>query len=294
MLSAVIVYKKSLWTLRGRRRAIRVLPARERRAWQRSHREHTATLEHVMRVLREAGVSFSLQYRARLRPMRRASFVITLGGDGTFLRASHHVREIPLFGVNSDPATSVGFFCCATRQTFRAQLEAFLRRRLRITRLTRLQVRLNGRVLPELILNDCLMTQRNPAATSRYLLRVDGREEMQASSGLWVATPAGSTAAARSAGGWILPLAARQFEFVVREPFVRGIRPVRLWRGRVSAQRRVEALSLMPDGSLYLDGPHVRYPFRWGDRVVIRVGEPLRAVGVTRRAAHEQQEVRPW
>ena len=288
----MIVYKKSLWTLRGRGLPPRFLPRAQWRQWQRSHEELAATFRQVIRVLQEAGIEFRLCYRARLAPIRHAGVVISLGGDGTFLSASHSVRDIPLFGVNPDPSASVGFYCCASRDNFRARFRAFLRRELPIVPLTRLQARLNNRALPELILNDALMTNRNPAATSRYLLRVQGREELQASSGLWVATPSGSTAAARAAGGFILPLASRQFEFVVREPFVRGLRPVRLWRGRVPSTARISVVSLMSAGMLYLDGPHVAYPFRWGDRVAFCAGAPLRAVGVRRAAMLAQEVVR--
>jgi len=241
-------------------------------------------MQQVLRVLRQEAFQVQLRDREHLRPIRRADVIIPLGGDGTFLRASHYVEDLPMLGVNSDPAVSVGFFCGATRETFRARLRAWLRGALPRTTLTRLQLTLNGRRMPELILNECLVTHQNPAATSRYLLHIGTRQEAQTSSGLWVATPAGSTAAARSAGGHRLPLASRQFQFVAREPFVRGKQPVCLWRGRVPARGRLEVLSLMPTGMLYLDGPHITYPFRWGDQACFGVARtPLRVLGMAGR-----------
>lgn len=41
------------------------------------------------------------------QPIRGVDIVVTVGGDGTLLRASHFMDgEIPVLGVNSDPTQS--------------------------------------------------------------------------------------------------------------------------------------------------------------------------------------------
>jgi NAD+ kinase len=281
--SALIVYKKSFWSETQHRKQLRDLPAAERHAWRRSHAQHEAALHEVQRVLDAEDIRYIASYRSSVQPVRRADVVITLGGDGTFLRASHRVLSTPVMGVNSDPQSSVGFFCCASRKNFRQRLRAYMDGQLGVVPLTRLTLNLNGRNVPELMLNDCLLTQRSPAATSRYLLQVRGRREIQASSGLWISTAAGSTAAVRSAGGYVLPLRSRTFQCVVREPSVRGKHAVRMQRMRIPVRGRVDVVSLMADGMLYIDGPHVGYPFRWGDRAIVqRSKHPLLAVGTSR------------
>ena len=44
------------------------------------------------------------------------------------------------------------------------------------------------------VINDVLIAHKNPAATSRYLLELNKTKEEQRSSGIWIATPMGSTA----------------------------------------------------------------------------------------------------
>ena len=40
-------------------------------------------------------------------------YVITLGGDGTFLTTAHYIRDqnIKILGINSDPCSSLGYLC---------------------------------------------------------------------------------------------------------------------------------------------------------------------------------------
>jgi hypothetical protein len=50
-----------------------------------------------------------------------AHLIVSVGGDGTLLRASKAIRDgrrTLLMGVNSSPSSSVGFFCAATAKTF--------------------------------------------------------------------------------------------------------------------------------------------------------------------------------
>ena len=44
-------------------------------------------------------------------PARKPDLVVTIGGDGTLLAASHAIGDTPILGINSAPDFSVGFFC---------------------------------------------------------------------------------------------------------------------------------------------------------------------------------------
>lgn len=51
----------------------------------------------------------------------RSSLVVAVGGDGTFLQATHKFAEgvtVPILGVNSSPSSSVGFFCVCNETSF--------------------------------------------------------------------------------------------------------------------------------------------------------------------------------
>ncbi len=216
--------------------------------------------------------------------------IVTVGGDGTLLAASHGVGTTPILGVNSAPEHSVGFFCGANKGKVRAALAAALGGKMRRTILSRMEVVLNGISLSRRVLNDVLFCHEVAAATSRYILTVDNgrtkREEEQKSSGLWVGPPAGSTAAQRSAGGKILPLRSRKLQYVVREPYT----PTRhgeerrlvLARGVVGENGSVTLRSKMHDAKLFVDGPHVAYSVGIGDVVCLRLSsEPLTVLGLS-------------
>ena len=91
------------------------------------------------------------------RQLASADLVVSVGGDGTLLRASHFVRDGMVIGVNSAPGDSVGRFCTANRENFAERLDAILALKWRPVELARLRVTLDGKTLPELALNDVLV-----------------------------------------------------------------------------------------------------------------------------------------
>jgi NAD+ kinase len=212
---------------------------------------------------------------------RGAALVVTVGGDGTLLAASHHVAHGPILGVNSSPGLSVGFFCAARRRTVGSLLARALAGRLRGSSLARMQVSINGRVVSRRVLNDALFCHASPAATSRYLIEVGRRSEEQRSSGLWVGPAAGSTAAQRSAGGRVLPLGSRRLQLVVREAYRRSGRLPRLLRALARPGQRFVVRCKMQDARLFLDGPHVAIPVRLGDVLEFTLSsEPITVLGL--------------
>src|SRR3954468_19542377 len=141
--------------------------------WLDSHREHTRTMEEVEKVLDRIGAKALFLERAHAAfDTSDAALVVAVGGDGTLLAASHNVGSVPILGVNSAPAHSVGFFCATTRTTFQAHLLRALDGRFGSVRLTRMGVTLNGRLRSKRVLNEALYCHSSPAATSRYILRL--------------------------------------------------------------------------------------------------------------------------
>ncbi len=257
-------------------------PADHRR--RRAQREHRRTLDAVVATLSRLELSCDLIERFRGIPEDRYDLVVTVGGDGTVLTTAHRVKDAPVLAINSAPQDSEGFLTAADRNGFLRLLRSFLSGQGQPGLLRRLELVLNGRRIPELVLNDVLIAEANPAMISRYALTVGGRTEEQRSSGVWVATAAGSTAAIRSAGGRALPLRSSRFQYIVREPYVgRGRRQMRLDGGCLGASAALGCRSLMHRGTIFVDGAHVRYPFHYGDRLVVRATpEPLRMVGIRR------------
>lgn len=254
----------------------KVLIIYKKSSYQTIHRE---TFGSVKAGLDRLKIPYDVRLRHHLRPIRHYDLTVTVGGDGTFLEASHYLDRGLILGVNSVPKESVGFFCRATAANFLEKIHRCLKGTFRVQRLHRLEVTLDGKRTGPLALNDILFTNRNPAGMSRYLLKVGRTHEEQKSSGLWISPAPGSTAAVRSAGGRKLPVGSRKIQYVVREPYTPKGRKYRLLRGILALNQPVTIVPLREDAALYIDGPHFFHPVRRGQTIVIRnAHHPIRAV----------------
>jgi NAD+ kinase len=260
-----------------------------------SHREHIETVEEVRKALDDLKVAATYHdHAATFFVEGRCDLVVTVGGDGTLLAASHGIGPgVPLLGVNSAPSHSVGFFCGARKGQVRATIQGALSGTLRRAELTRMRVERNGERLHERVLNEALFCHQSPAATSRYILRLaraagpDAGEtlahEEQKSSGLWIGPAAGSTAAQRSAGGKVLPLSSRKLQFVVREPYRADGHALTVTMGLVDEDQVLEIKSKMRSARVFLDGDHIVHDVTIGDVVTLRRSdEPLVVLGLPR------------
>lgn len=295
----LVVYKKSQLRLALEKKNSRIQRLVKRgdpstEAMRAAHQAHEDTLVEVERALRAAGVGYSKVYRARLRPAmtERRQLVVSVGGDGTLLDASRKVGTTPTLGVNSDPAHSVGFLCAAHRGTFSALLEAILAGRLKPTVVRRLGGAVDGTPLPFPVMNDVLIAHKNPAATSRVLLEHQGIVEDQKSSGIWVSTGAGSTAAMSSAGGEIVGLADPRAQLRVREPFMADGPRLKLASLWLEDGDEVQVTSKMREGRVYMDGPHEGLDLPMGARLVLHLKAPPLLLYATQEMALRRETAR--
>lgn len=254
----LLLYKKSAWSIYSRKGH----PRAEIDRYKKAHDEHSGTLAAVEGVLHKYGISYSKYARGQKIPYQRYGMVITVGGDGTFLEAARNANNQILLGVNSAPGTSVGKLCVATAKNFGKIIRKVCAgKSFRLDSWHRLRLKLNHISKPLDCLNDVLVCHRNPAAVSRYRLKIGDVKEEQRSSGLWVAAPAGSSGAIQSAGGKPLKITARKFQYMPRELY-RGVNPpYRLKGGVLAAGQTIKVTSLMHDGNVFVDGMHVRMKF---------------------------------
>lgn len=236
-----------------------------------AHDHHIASMEKVERALDKRGLSNLWRYNiGDIRP-DEYDLVVTVGGDGTVLHASHAIEQTPVLAVNSAPDTSVGFFTCTDADHFGAFLDRALENRIAPRKLCRMEVRINDDIVTKLALNDVLFCHDCPASTTRYIISLTGDEENQLSSGVWVATAAGSTAAISSAGGMAMPQASHQLQFVVREPFPSGGANAQhhplITKGFIEPNEALTICSKTEAARLYVDGPHLVFSVSFGDVV---------------------------
>lgn len=250
--------------------------------WQPAHEEHERSLEAVMARLEGLGANVLLLRGARASfDPSGAALIVTVGGDGTLLAASHSISELPVLGVNSAPRYSVGFFCAAKPRTLGKMLAQALEGELSHVNLSRMQVSIGGQVRAKRVLNEALFCHREPAATSSYVLRVGQRREEQKSSGLWVGPAAGSTAALLSAGAKVLPLTSKDLQYIVREPYIGDARRYRLTYGQLKPRQELAIVSKMDEADVYLDGPYRALAVKLGEDVRFSLSdEPLRVLGL--------------
>lgn len=252
---------------------------------QTAHDDHSRSLEKLRQLLADMNMKADFHERDGLRQsLDGYRFVISLGGDGTFINASHFAEKTLLLGVNSSPENSVGHYCRFELKTktgyaaLRRQLEAMLAESkypVAEQNLQRLQVSVQDRPAPFPVLNDVLFAEENPAATSRYTLRYRGRVHHQKSSGVWVSTPSGSSAAYSSAGGKAFK--QRELRFIVRELYSDDRR--RLTGGSVKSGEKLHIICSMMHGMLYLDGSHHRVNVALGEHLAISLHpRELRAI----------------
>jgi NAD+ kinase len=239
--------------------------------------EQELTLAAVHQALADLGVApivisiDSLDERAR-KVIGNARLVVTVGGDGTLLSASHWVTRAAVLGVNSAPRSSVGYLTLARRATIARILARIERGTLLPTPVARLEAELDGQILPP-ALNDVLVAHERPAATSRYRLRLGSKQAKHRSSGLWVSTATGSTAGIRSAGGRKMALTSRRLQFRARELYRPYEKDVPLESGFVPEDGELVVESAMESGWLFPDGTRLAVPFPFGARAVFRVAE---------------------
>ncbi len=183
--------------------------------------------------------------------------VLTVGGDGTVFAAGNLATSAAYLTVNSDPERSVGHYTRFTRDTIAAGLAAWHTGKAWLEAIPRLQLEVDSRHW--FVLNDALFTSTNPAAMSRYQLEADDQREYHRSSGVWIATGAGSTAAIRSAGAEPVPAHEPALLWRVREPFP-ATNAYQLLSGHQHPPRRLRLTPGIPGMALYLDGPNLTIP----------------------------------
>lgn len=260
--SATVIYKQ--------------VPTPSKRIPAAAAKAHLRTLDHLYSQLQDKRISFRALPIDQLGTIRDTDLVITVGGDGTVLATSHHVANRPILGIKSFGQTSVGFFCAATIDNMALLLEKIITHKIKPRQFARLSAQIDGHKLEELILNDALFAHGSPAAITDYKIHVGNQSEIQRSSGIWVSTAAGSTAAIHGAGGKVMPLGSKRMQYRVREPFAPRS-PYKLLGSIIEPNAVIKIESYSQHGTFSIDGAHIQYPAPEGSIITIRqAAEPLK------------------
>lgn len=278
----LIVYKKSTYQIQGvEHKEPRFLELIEQGHASvtrvvRAHDEHYNTLEKIKAELTSRKIDYYMAARADLNKkiVSDVDLIISVGGDGTFLDASHHTLTVPILGVNSATSSSFGHFCIANEKNFTQTLDDIEAGKLTAKPILRLELVLNGQPISQQVLNEALICHSNPAGTSRYFIELAKNKEEQRSSGILVGPPAGSTGFLKAAGGVVLPITDRSFQYVVREPCPRPNENWHLTKGIVTnLTEEIKIVSETRTAAIFIDGAHIVYRFPLGEELIIRASK---------------------
>lgn len=244
--------------------------------------EQKMTLEIVKRVLKERKIKSSFCDR---RVLNNANFLdcelaIAIGGDGTFLRTAHFIRDdTPVLGVNSDIKNKEGFYMQSSRYDFEKKIAMVQNGDFAVKKFMRLECHLNKNKIEELALNEFYFGSCKPYLTSRYRLEIGNSRERQRSSGVIISTPTGSNAWLK-AGGTKARIGAKEFAYMVREPYEnRILGNYNLLFGIIKTGGEIRIKPEMSGAIAVADSLSREYKIDYGDSASVRASDSfLRAV----------------
>lgn len=157
-----------------------------------------------------------------------ADYVISMGGDGTFLKAAVRVgiKSIPLIGINMG---RLGFLADVLPGEVETALQAVFEGNYNIEEHTAIQISTNGGNFDgcHYALNDIAVLKRDIASMIGIHTSIDGSFLVNyQADGLIVSTPTGSTAYSLSNGGPIIVPQTRTFCLTPVAPHSLNIRPI--------------------------------------------------------------------
>lgn len=185
-------------------------------------------------TLKAAGIESWQQQRdldgaAALERLPRTDLVITLGGDGTFLRGARLAlpHDLPVLGVNQG---RLGMLTELEPAGFEAGIRRFLAGDYRVEERTAIASELlrHGAVVERCLgLNETMVHRASSLKLIRFAMSMDSLEIGTIDAdGALVATASGSTAYALALGGPILEPTLPDLVLVPMNPFALTVRPI--------------------------------------------------------------------
>ena len=155
-------------------------------------------------------------------------FVISMGGDGTFLKAASRVghKDIPILGVNMG---RLGFLADISPDDIEHCIDALAQDDFAIESRALIQVEADGNPLGDFsyALNDVAILKRDTASMISIRANINGQYlNTYQADGLVVSTPTGSTAYSLSNGGPIIVPGTKVFSMTAVAPHSLNVRPI--------------------------------------------------------------------
>jgi len=154
------------------------------------------------------------------KPKDDIDLAILIGGDGTLLREQCNIH-CPILGIN--PGASVGFYLKSNKDDYKKKIVQIVTGKhgkdYFVHSLTRLETKLNGKLIQYKALNDVLIS---PVYVRKILdaeLIATFKKSLERNTGIIAYTPTGSHAFAKSAGASELLWDSKRFGLVAIAPY---------------------------------------------------------------------------
>lgn len=157
-----------------------------------------------------------------------ADFVISMGGDGTFLRAASMVgsKETPILGINTG---RLGFLADVNAHEIEHIINALYEGDFTLETRAVILVETDGQLLQgyPFALNDVAILKRDSASMISIRANINGQYlNTYQADGLVISTPTGSTAYSLSVGGPIIVPGTKVFSMTAVAPHSLNVRPI--------------------------------------------------------------------
>ena len=157
-----------------------------------------------------------------------ADFVISMGGDGTFLRAASMVgsKETPILGINTG---RLGFLADVNAHEIEHIINALYEDDFTLETRAVILVETDGQLLQSypFALNDVAILKRDSASMISIRANINGQYlNTYQADGLVISTPTGSTAYSLSVGGPIIVPGTKVFSMTAVAPHSLNVRPI--------------------------------------------------------------------
>jgi NAD+ kinase len=157
-----------------------------------------------------------------------ADFVISMGGDGTFLRAASMVgsKETPILGINTG---RLGFLADVNAHEIEHIINALYEDDFTLETRAVILVETDGQLLQgyPFALNDVAILKRDSASMISIRSNINGQYlNTYQADGLVISTPTGSTAYSLSVGGPIIVPGTKVFSMTAVAPHSLNVRPI--------------------------------------------------------------------
>jgi NAD kinase len=240
--------------------------------------KHLETVEKVRKILQNIETHVVRANELTERCMENVDLVITIGGDGTFIRAASFIKNQMIVGINSEPENSEGALTSLNENELNF-IEEILKGKFKTIERDRITLNLDEKEISELVLNEVYVGAEHQFHTSRYKIKINSHEEEQRSSGILITTGSGSNAWYKSAGGKPFEFNSKKLKYKVREPFISRIFKPQLIDGEITSEQEITIISKRHAEQIIALDSNKIYPFGYDTKLKIKLSKyPLKVI----------------